>query len=355
MFRGVKPTRVTSLNESDEVSPGEPDEGVKTAMSLTQGAKAKQRRVHCVASLDEVHEAQDASDDDQVDLCWKAENAILVLQNRILAEENDALVSELQESETLRKKEADEYASWKQNETNESACLRLRIELMQSKYAVWDNDYRVLSSKQTAMSSYVAILEKENIDLTRKNSRVEEKCVLFQKKAERFQTIINDQSATLIGDTLEIDRLKTELLVQRESASQCESLLLTQMGELNARLQALKSKSTETTQLSARLVEMDARCATHVKFWEMLYDIVMCPVNHVLMSDPVVLANGMSFEKKAIEDWIHSCRARNRHPTCPLKRVSLHDTSLRGVFVLKQISEFITENAERMGISEYTP
>ena len=43
--------------------------------------------------------------------------------------------------------------------------------------------------------------------------------------------------------------------------------------------------------------------------------ICYCPISHVLMADPVIAADGYSYERSAIEAWFREVLALGLHPT----------------------------------------
>ena len=336
-----------------------------------ESARSRPRSVFRVIEATAVLDAQDASDEDEVDLSWKAENAVLQHQNTLLVDENRVLKAEIHELKIDRKNEVDDRVFKKETESNETVCLRLQVELMQSRVALQNSEfddlrsrYEVLASRNAATTSHIAVIKRENINLVRQNGLSEEQCRHYRAKIRLLEHVLRDRSAQSIRDTLEIDRLKREYLVQSEVVGTLDARLRDRVGELSALLQEhvcevgvlnsqLEARAAENIQLQSQLAESDAKCAAHVENWKSLHDIMLCPVSHELISDPVVLSNGMCFDRLNIVAWFEACGRKRQHPTCPVRREQVFDFTIRDAFMLKQISSFITEKADQMGISEH--
>ena len=71
-----------------------------------------------------------------------------------------------------------------------------------------------------------------------------------------------------------------------------------------------------------------------------LSEIVMCPISHELMVDPVIAADGNTYERKEIEEWLET------HDTSPLTRQRLDNQSLTTNRVVKQQIEKLVESGE---------
>jgi hypothetical protein len=320
--------------------------------------EGRQRRVFRVVEATAVLDAQDANDEDGMDSCWKAENAVLQLQNTLLVNENKALAAEIQVLTFLRKGESDDYARKKETDSNTAACLGLQVELMQSRVAMQNSEfddlrsrYDLLVPRHAALTAHIAMIKKENTNLVRENGLLDEKCALYRSTADRFRNVIRDQSARSVKDALEIDRLKREVNAQSQVMGTLDARLRDRVGELNALLQEHAREVEEAH--AAGNIQLQARLAEHVENWKALYEIVRCPIGQELMLDPVVIANGVCIDRHRIVSWFGTCRGNGRTPTCPMTRDNLSDLSLRKVLMLKQISIFITEKADRMGIVDH--
>lgn len=56
-------------------------------------------------------------------------------------------------------------------------------------------------------------------------------------------------------------------------------------------------------------------------------DFLMCPISMALMTDPVLAADGFTYQREAIEAWIHKCK--NGTSTGPPTHSPLHVRPLR--------------------------
>lgn len=78
---------------------------------------------------------------------------------------------------------------------------------------------------------------------------------------------------------------------------------------------------------------------------EPLYDAFVCPLTKQVMSDPVTLENGQTFEREAIEKWFKECRESGRKLVCPLTLQELRSTELNPSMALRNtIEEWTARN-----------
>ncbi|KAI3807764.1 hypothetical protein L1987_23698 [Smallanthus sonchifolius] len=54
------------------------------------------------------------------------------------------------------------------------------------------------------------------------------------------------------------------------------------------------------------------------QYVEPIYDAFICPLSKQIMKDPVILENGQTFEREAIEKWFDECKENGRKLICPL-------------------------------------
>src|SRR3990167_3976284 len=65
----------------------------------------------------------------------------------------------------------------------------------------------------------------------------------------------------------------------------------------------------------------------------------LCPITQELMTDPVVITSGHTYERTAIETWLQD------HDTCPLTKTKLrHKTVTPNHTLKKLIGDFCTTN-----------
>ena len=74
-----------------------------------------------------------------------------------------------------------------------------------------------------------------------------------------------------------------------------------------------------------------------------LSEIVMCPISHELMVDPVLAADGNSYERKEIEQWLEN------HDTSPVTNLQLETKTLFENHAVKQQIEKLVESGELDG------
>ncbi|KAI3459946.1 hypothetical protein Pfo_016609 [Paulownia fortunei] len=82
---------------------------------------------------------------------------------------------------------------------------------------------------------------------------------------------------------------------------------------------------------------------------EPIYDAFLCPLTKQVMSDPVTLENGQTFEREAIEKWFRECRESGRRAVCPLTLRELRSTELNPSIALRNtIEEWNARNEAAM-------
>jgi len=78
---------------------------------------------------------------------------------------------------------------------------------------------------------------------------------------------------------------------------------------------------------------------------EPIYDAFVCPLTKQVMSDPVTLENGHTFEREAIEKWFKECRESGSKMVCPLTLKELRSTELNPSMALQNtIEEWTARN-----------
>ena len=71
---------------------------------------------------------------------------------------------------------------------------------------------------------------------------------------------------------------------------------------------------------------------------EQLSELVVCPITHEPMVDPVSAADGQTYERRAIEEWMRKGPRKGAVPTSPLTGEPLKDTTLRPNFLARALS-----------------
>lgn len=80
-------------------------------------------------------------------------------------------------------------------------------------------------------------------------------------------------------------------------------------------------------------------------YLEPIYDAFVCPLTKQVMSDPVTLENGQTFEREAIEKWFKECKESGRKLVCPLTLKELKNSDLKPSIALRNtIEEWIARN-----------
>lgn len=78
---------------------------------------------------------------------------------------------------------------------------------------------------------------------------------------------------------------------------------------------------------------------------EPIYDAFVCPLTKQVMSDPVTLENGQTFEREAIEKWFRECKESGRKMVCPLTLKELKSTDMNPSIALRNtIEEWTARN-----------
>jgi len=69
---------------------------------------------------------------------------------------------------------------------------------------------------------------------------------------------------------------------------------------------------------------------------EALNELVVCPITHEPMVDPVSAADGQTYERKAIEEWL--TKKADGVPISPLTGEPLKDKTLRPNFLARALA-----------------
>ncbi|KAK4767727.1 hypothetical protein SAY87_002868 [Trapa incisa] len=78
---------------------------------------------------------------------------------------------------------------------------------------------------------------------------------------------------------------------------------------------------------------------------EPIYDAFVCPLTKRIMSDPVTLENGRTFEREAIEKWFKECRESGSRLVCPVTKEELRSADLNPSIALRNaIEEWTARN-----------
>jgi len=77
-------------------------------------------------------------------------------------------------------------------------------------------------------------------------------------------------------------------------------------------------------------------------------DEYLCPIGFEVMSDPVVTADGHTYERNAIEKWFKEKDNRGRHPTSPLTGAPLENTKLVPNVALRKLIQDATTKQEQL-------
>ena len=70
---------------------------------------------------------------------------------------------------------------------------------------------------------------------------------------------------------------------------------------------------------------------------DQISELVVCPITHEPMVDPVSAADGQTYERAAIEQWLAEERERGAVPISPLTGEPLKDTTLRPNFLAREL------------------
>jgi hypothetical protein len=95
----------------------------------------------------------------------------------------------------------------------------------------------------------------------------------------------------------------------------------------------------QNTDSIASSVEESSHHYREKKRIEPLYEAFICPLTKKVMTDPVTLENGQTYERTAIERWFRDCRENKRAPVCPTTGKILESTSLKPSIALRHTIE----------------
>ena len=74
-----------------------------------------------------------------------------------------------------------------------------------------------------------------------------------------------------------------------------------------------------------------------------MLDALLCPITQDYMRDPVVTADGQTYERAAIHNWLEKQRARRLPCTSPLTGAPLPHTELVPNVVLRSLIQDLLE------------
>ncbi|KAM0042455.1 putative U box domain, armadillo-like helical, Zinc finger, RING/FYVE/PHD-type [Helianthus debilis subsp. tardiflorus] len=72
---------------------------------------------------------------------------------------------------------------------------------------------------------------------------------------------------------------------------------------------------------------------------EPIYDAFICPLSKKIMTDPVTIENGQTFERDAIQNWFNECKESNRKLVCPMTLKELKTTDMNPSIALRNTIE----------------
>ena len=74
-----------------------------------------------------------------------------------------------------------------------------------------------------------------------------------------------------------------------------------------------------------------------------LPEVVVCPITQVIMSDPVTAADGFTYERAAITDWLE------QKDTSPITGAELANKTLTPNGSVRQMAEWFMVSCEEVG------
>jgi DNA-binding Xre family transcriptional regulator len=81
------------------------------------------------------------------------------------------------------------------------------------------------------------------------------------------------------------------------------------------------------------------------EYVEPLYDSFFCPLTHKVMVDPVTAESGVTYDRKAIEDYFDKFTDGSEPVICPVTKMAMQSKTLRSNLPLKStIAEWIARN-----------
>jgi hypothetical protein len=174
---------------------------------------------------------------------------------------------------------------------------------------------RSLREKEQEIQLKTRELQQQKTELQNKTRELQQqRTELRQEKREHQQK------------TRELDAAKEE----RDAAkAEVARLRGTGIGRLSVEeLKQLKSDIKSAHEEGTRRVEQELKRREAEKAVEETNKSFVCPMSHVLMTDPVNAADGYTYERASIEEWIRHEQAGGRTPRSPSTNLPLANTSL---------------------------
>mmetsp|Transcript_15948 Transcript_15948/g.29199 ORF Transcript_15948/g.29199 Transcript_15948/m.29199 type:complete len:265 (+) Transcript_15948:242-1036(+) len=150
---------------------------------------------------------------------------------------------------------------------------------------------------------------------------------LLSKDGGRLEALmlrlgLTDYLDSLLDTKLEFDDLVTS------NFQELQALLKWPAAPFSKLVQAIAElRSAELEELREKLVKLEAEHAKLKDDDPPAY--LLCPISHELMQEPVVTADGHTYEKRAIERWLKN------HASSPITGLELSNKVLRPNFALK--------------------
>lgn len=86
------------------------------------------------------------------------------------------------------------------------------------------------------------------------------------------------------------------------------------------------------------------------EYIEPLYDAFLCPLTNEVMNDPVTIESGVTYERKAIEEYIDKFVGSSEPIYCPVTKMHMQSKTMMGNASLKSVIEEWTMRNEAMRV-----
>jgi len=178
-------------------------------------------------------------------------------------------------------------------------------------------------------------IQKQKINLERNQNRL----LSSKRKLEKLQTPNSTKLASTEKEKTHLTEEEIDKFTCKQLRKQLEERSLPKNGlkkELMERLRSSIAKESLPNDTKRTKVAISTESSVAVDGEDfMIPDDFVCPITQELMENPVITADGNTYERSAIEQWLV------KHDTSPLSNVTLSNkTLIPNLVVARQIRDF---------------
>lgn len=248
------------------------------------------------------------------------------------------------------KKIKDKHITTSQNSIHHllSENKRLRIEnlsLLSESRELREENARHLSGEEilakNAQIHHLQVTLSESISQLKIEWQLEKQQMALQREAEKKQMETERESMLRVFDkqmqALQQKEEEMNVLIKRAGGEERIKMMSENYDEYKA------SSSKFKTILSSRTKESQFPFDTESYKTSLNPELILCPITHEIMIDPVIASDGFTYERKDIEKWLST---KN---TSPSTNEILADKTLKPNITLKSIIEdYIVKKSENL-------